>query len=265
MGKKILIIAIGVLVILGFGGIFVARYLKQASVPQEVKQSMKSRSTTDAKASGDAMATIDGQPIKAPQLKKSDSVWRNGAGVISDGQDTNSQNKPTRKLTKTAKSIIIYFSRSGSTELLASKIAKQTKADILEIVVQKPYAANYQQTLARANSERENQDYPPLAMQVPDLSQYKTVYLGYPIWAMTLSHPMASFLTDYGSRLSDKKIAPFMTEGGYGQGDSVQRIESIIRRQGGRQDRFTRALVVDGNKVDRADSQVDDWLKTIGD
>lgn len=38
-------------------------------------------------------------------------------------------------------------------------------------------------------------------MQVPDLNQYDTVYLGYSIWAMTLSHPMRSFLTTYGARL----------------------------------------------------------------
>lgn len=73
---------------------------------------------------------IDGNPIYAPQLTKSNSEWRNGYGAKSDGQDTNSENQPTRKLTKNAKSLIIYFSRSGSTELLASKIAKETNADI---------------------------------------------------------------------------------------------------------------------------------------
>ncbi|KRN28698.1 flavodoxin [Lactobacillus selangorensis] len=206
---------------------------------------------------------IAGQPIRANQLTRSDSTWQNGYGTPSDGNDTNSQNKPTRKLTKDAKSIIIYFSRSGSTELLASKIAKQTDADILEIVVKNPYSGNYKKTLARANSERESANYPELDMNVPDLSQYKTVYLGYPIWAMTLSHPMTEFLTDYGSRLSNKKIAPFMTEGGYGQGDSVDRIKQILKSQGATNDTFTKALVVDGNKVNKADERVDHWVKDV--
>ncbi|GEN94479.1 flavodoxin family protein [Pediococcus ethanolidurans] len=206
---------------------------------------------------------IDGNPIYAPQLTKSNSEWRNGYGTKSDGQDTNSENQPTRKLTKNAKSLIIYFSRSGSTELLASKIAKETNADILEIIVKNPYAGNYQKTLSRANSERESQNYPKIDMNVPDLSQYQTVYLGYPIWAMTLSHPMTAFLTEYGNQLSDKKIAPFMTEGGYGQGDSVDRIKEILRQQGAKQDTFTNALVVDGNKVDHADSRVMQWVKQV--
>lgn len=83
----------------------------------------------------DASGEIDGQLILAPQLSKTDSQWQNGAGIISDGKDTNSQNQPTRKITSTAKELIIYFSRSGSTELLASKIEQQTNADILEIVI----------------------------------------------------------------------------------------------------------------------------------
>ncbi|AVK62524.1 flavodoxin [Lactobacillus sp. CBA3605] len=203
---------------------------------------------------------IAGQPIAAYQLGKSASGWRNGYGTQSDNQDTNSKNQPTRRLTKAAKSIVIYFSRSGSTELLASKIAKQTDADLLEIVVSKPYPGNYQKTLARANSERESQDFPELHMQVPSLKQYDTVYLGYPIWAMTLSHPMTAFLIKNGNQLTDKKIAPFMTEGGYGQGDSVDRIKSILKSDGASENQFVSALVVDGNKVNQADKSINVWV-----
>ena len=81
---------------------------------------------------------------------------------------------------------------------------------------------------------------------------------------MTLSHPMTAFLSDYGNQLSNKKIAPFMSEGGYGQGDSVQVIKEILRQQGAVNNRFTSALVVDGNKIDHADKQVNDWLRVNG-
>lgn len=199
--------------------------------------------------------------ITAYQLGISNSDWRNGYGMPSDGKDTNSQNRPTRKLTDNAKSIIIYFSRSGSTELLASKIEKLTDSDMLEIVVNDSYSSNYQKTLSRANFERENQDYPELNMELPNLDQYGTVYLGYPIWAMTLSHPMTSFLNVYGRNLSNKRIIPFMSEGGYGQGNSVQRIKEILRQRGSVGNTFGSALVVDGNKVDHADNQIIAWTK----
>lgn len=206
---------------------------------------------------------IDGQPINAPQLGMPAIQWRNGYGVPSDGQDTNSQNTPTRRLTKDTKEIIIYFSRSGSTELLAAKLAKLTGADILEIVVKEPYSGKYRQTLSRANYERETASYPEVKMEVPDLSQYERVYLGFPIWAMTLAHPMTAFLLDYGNHLDQKAIVPFMSEGGYGQGNSVQRISQLLRQQGVSANVYPRPLVVDGNKVDRADYQIERWLKSL--
>lgn len=245
--RKQLLILILLVIVVGIGGIATLHFMNNNQNSRQVRK----ESTT---------ATIAGQPINAVQLSKSNSAWQNGANTVSDGKDTNSRNRPTLQLTKNAKSIIIYFSRSGSTELLASQIAQRTGADILEIVVKDPYASNYQQTLTRANAERENQDYPALNMTTPDLSQYQTVYLGYPIWAMTLSHPMTAFLTAYGRQLGNKKIAPFMTQGGYGQGDSVQRIQAILRAQGAVNDTFTPALVVDGNKVDRDTAQVDRWV-----
>ncbi|WP_434432440.1 flavodoxin [Lactiplantibacillus paraplantarum] len=206
---------------------------------------------------------ISGQLVTVYQLGKTASAWRHGAGTSSDGMDTNASNQPTRRLTKQARSIIIYFSRSGSTELLAKQIAKETQADILEIVVKEPYDSNYQQTLARANSERETANYPELNMQVPDLSQYQTVYLGYPVWAMTLSHPMTAFLIQYGSQLQHKQIAPFMTEGGYGQGDSVERLKGMLKVDGRSTNRYESALVIDGNKVNREIKQINQWTSRV--
>ena len=209
------------------------------------------------------MDQIAGQPIQAPQLGMSATQWRNGYGVSSDGQDTNSKNEPTRLLTKSATEIVIYFSRSGSTELLAAKIAKITGADILEIVVDEPYSGKYRQTLSRANYERQTKSYPELKMSVPDLSQYKRVYLGFPIWAMTLAHPMTSFLLKYGNQLGEKQIIPFMSEGGYGEGNSIQRISQILSQQGVQATVHSRPLIVDGNKVDKSNHQIERWLKSL--
>jgi Flavodoxins len=69
---------------------------------------------------------IFGQNINATQLNKANSEWQNGYGTQSDGMDTNSNNEPAYRITRSAKSIVIYFSRSGSTELVATKIAQET-------------------------------------------------------------------------------------------------------------------------------------------
>ncbi|OXC28823.1 flavodoxin family protein [Lactobacillus crispatus] len=79
---------------------------------------------------GSVVGQINGEDIRANQLERRGYDWENGYGTPSDGQDTNRDGQPVRKLTKDAKSIIIFWSRSGSTKLLASKIARETGANI---------------------------------------------------------------------------------------------------------------------------------------
>lgn len=187
---------------------------------------------------GSVVGQINGEDIRANQLGRHGYDWENGYVTPSDGQDTNRDGQPVRKLTKDAKSIIIFWSRSGSTKLLASKIARETGADILEITLRNPYPANYRKTLNRANRERIQNDSPELEMQLPDLSQYDTIYLGCQTWAITLSQPMRAFLLEYGGEFSNKKIAPFLSEGGYGSGDSTELIREFIARDGGKNKKF---------------------------
>lgn len=212
---------------------------------------------------GPVVGKINGQDIRANQLQRCGHDWENGYGTPSDGQDTNRDGQSVRKLTQKAKSIIIFWSRSGSTKLLASKIARKTGADILEITLKTPYPANYRQTLSRANRERIQNDPPELAMDLPDLSQYDTVYLGYHTWAMTLSQPLKAFLLQYGGQFSNKKMALFLTEGGYGTGNSTELVRELISQEGGKNNTYSPALVVDGNRVDESDSEVKSWLKEI--
>lgn len=150
-----------------------------------------------------------------------------GRGAQSDGEDTNAEEEPTRIISDDANSIIIYFSRSGNTQNLARMIYNEAGGDILELTVTEPYPSDYSQAVERANEERDNQEYPEINTDIPDLSQYDTVYLGYQTWAMTLSNPMISFLMDHGSDLSGKTIYPFSTNAGYGEGNSIERIEEL--------------------------------------
>lgn len=122
-----------------------------------------------------------------------DNSGNYGRGAVSDGADTNADVEPVRILTEDASSIIIYFSRSGNTENVAQQIESFTGADVLELQVEDPYPSDYEETVDRANEERESGDFPALATQIPDLSQYDTVFLGHPIWGMTIANPIALF------------------------------------------------------------------------
>lgn len=205
---------------------------------------------------------MDASRIQAPQVGLSDSEWNQSRGTVSDGKDTNSENAPTRILTADAKSLIVYFSRSGSTELLASKVQARTGADVIELVPAENYSSDYGQTVQRANGERQREDAPALNVEIPDLSQYDTIYLGYPIWGMTLAEPMASFVEQYGDQLAGKTLVPFSTNGSYGVGSSVDRIQNILSERGVTAT-ITHPYTIQGNQVDQADSSLDEWLQRI--
>lgn len=211
---------------------------------------------------GPIVGQILGKDIRANQLMRKGYDWDEGAGSPSDGQDTNALQGPVRKKTANATSLIIYWSRSGSTELLASKILKQIpEADVFQIQLKHPYPANYQETLDRANRERLTSNPPEVVPDLVDLSQYKDIYIGFQTWAMTLSQPLQGFFKKYGQEFVNKNIFPFETEGSYGAGNSINVMKRLIETAGGKNNTFSAPLVIDGNMVDESSSAIKTWVK----
>lgn len=90
------------------------------------------------------------QSAQSSSMSKIVGTNQYGRGAKSDGQDTNSNEAPTRILTEDADAIVIYFSRSGNTENLVKMIQKQTTTDVLELTISEPYPEDYDETVARA-------------------------------------------------------------------------------------------------------------------
>ena len=108
------------------------------------------------------------------------------------------------------KSIIIYYSKTGTTEKLAKRIQGDFGCDMLKLEAEAPYG-NYFSSLVRAKKELKN-DVPVKATNdIPELSGYDTVFVGYPIW--WLEPPV--LVTDFICRcnLDEKTIIPFSTSG----------------------------------------------------
>lgn len=184
-----------------------------------------SESNSSSDQNQTSSSSIASNQTAASELPLEDTEY--GRGATSDGDDTNANQEPTRILTDDAENIIIYFSRSGNSENLARMIHNENKADLLELSVTNPYPADYEDSVNRATEERESQNYPEISTDIPDLSQYENIYLGYQTWAMTLSNPITSFLTEHGSDFAGKTIHPFSTNAGYGEGDSLNRIAEL--------------------------------------
>lgn len=159
------------------------------------------------------------------------------------------------------KGLVIYFSCTGNTEVLAEEIAAQTGAELVRILPEEPYSEedlNYHEDDCRANMEQ-NDDAarPAIAGDALDLGEYDTLYLGFPIWWGKLPKIMLTFLDTYD--LSGKTVLPFCTSGGSG-------IEAVVSEIMGEE---PDANVKEGLRVSGSDSAdcadaVAKWLEANG-
>ena len=114
------------------------------------------------------------------------------------------------------KKLIAYFSASGITGRAARKLADAIKADIYQIRPERPYsAADLDWTDRKSRSSAEMKDEsarPAIAGDLPDLSAYDTLYIGFPIWWGVAPRIINTFME--GCDLSGREIVIFATSGG---------------------------------------------------
>lgn len=106
------------------------------------------------------------------------------------------------------KSIVIYFSESGNTKKAAQLIAQESKSDISELKRAEPYPDNYDKLVEVSGDELDNNVHPEI-LNVFDLKDYDTVYLGYPTWYHQPPMIIHSFFDKFD--LKNKVVIPFTT------------------------------------------------------
>lgn len=121
------------------------------------------------------------------------------------------------------KTLVLYFSATGTTKGVAEKIASVSGADLYEIVPKDPYTdadLNYSDSSTRATMEQNDPDarpeFEPIEIDIDNT--YSTVFLGYPIWWGQEPRIMDTFVESYD--LSDITVIPFCTSGSSGIGSS---------------------------------------------
>ena len=116
--------------------------------------------------------------------------------------------------------LVAYFSASGRTARLAQTIAQAAQADLYEIRPAQPYTSadlNWHDAHSRSSVEMKDPACrPAIAGDLPDLSRYDTIFVGFPIWWYQAPRIIETFLESYD--LSGKTIVPFCTSGGSGMG-----------------------------------------------
>lgn len=141
--------------------------------------------------------------------------------IISGCNNTNKKTKTKNINNENNKSVVLYFSATGTTKKVADKIATKSNSDIIEIIPKEEYKSedlNYNSD-CRANREQRDSKARPEIKNKIDISKYDTIYLGYPIWWGTNPKIILTLLDTYD--FSNKTIIPFCTSGSTGISGSV--------------------------------------------
>ena len=108
-----------------------------------------------------------------------------------------------------SKKLVAYFSASGVTEKMAKTLAE----------------LDWMNKKSRSSVEMSNPDSrPEIGNKIPDMGQYDTVFVGFPIWWYVAPTIINTFLESYD--FTGKKISTFATSGGSGMGKT----DSILKK-----------------------------------
>ncbi|MBQ3356086.1 MAG: flavodoxin [Oscillospiraceae bacterium] len=127
--------------------------------------------------------------------------------------------------------LVAYFSaESGRTAKVAKELAEKLGAELFEIKPVKPYTPadlRWMNPLARCNREKFGKQEVPVAEKVENLSQYDTVYVGFPIWYGCAPNVVNTFCKDYD--WSGITVHAFATSGGSGIGKTAEKLAPYVQ------------------------------------
>ena len=125
-----------------------------------------------------------------------------------------------------SKKLVAYFSASGVTAKVAQTLAEAIGADIFEIAPKVPYTEadlNWMDDKARSTVEMNDpSSRPEIESKRDNMSEYDTVFVGFPIWWYVAPTIINTFLESYD--LTGKTIIPFATSGTSGMGKTNEKL-----------------------------------------
>jgi len=129
------------------------------------------------------------------------------------------------------KTLVVYFSATGSTKAVAETIAAETGGDLLALEPAEPYTSDdldYNNADSRVSREHDDETLRDVALKattVANWDDYDTVYIGYPIWWGIAAWPVDTFVK--ANDFTGKTVIPFCTSASSGIGDSGAQLASL--------------------------------------
>jgi len=127
------------------------------------------------------------------------------------------------------KVLVAYFSATGNTKSVAETLASAINADLFEIVPEQAYTSddlNWHNDQSRSSVEMaDKSSRPAISSKIEDISQYKIVFVGSPIWWGREPSIMDTFIESYD--FAGKTVIPFVTSGSSDIGDYGANLQAL--------------------------------------
>ncbi len=155
---------------------------------------------------------------------------------------------------KQKKSLIVYFSATGTTAGVAKNIAEITGGELYEIVPQTPYTSadlNWRNKQSRSSVEmKDPASRPAIKGKKENIADYDVIFIGYPIWWNVAPVILNTFIESH--HLQGKTVMPFATSGSSSIDNSVAELKK----------RYPEINWKNGKRLNNADKQtITEWLK----
>lgn len=126
-----------------------------------------------------------------------------------------------------SKALVAYFSATGTTMNVATRLARVADGDLFAIAPANPYTSadlDWRDKQSRSTLEAANPSCRPvITSRVEHIEDYNTIFLGFPIWWYVAPAIVSTFLESYD--LAGKTVVLYATSGGSGMGKTA----SILR------------------------------------
>lgn len=146
----------------------------------------------------------------------------------------------------------------GNLEYTANVIWQTVGGDLFRIETVEQYPLEHEALVDQAAEEQDADARPALAVQIENVEQYDTIFLGYPNWWGDMPMPLYTFLEEYD--FSGKTIIPFTVHGGSGFSDTVSTIAELQPNAQVSED----GLSISRNSVADAEAEIISWAEGVG-
>lgn len=127
-----------------------------------------------------------------------------------------------------SKTLVIYFSRSGNTELMAYQIAELKKATIMNVIAD-DYKIGFKGWVNAMIDARKTKG--TVNIEKVDLSAYDTIYIGSPIWLYSPAPPVFEFVRK--NDLTGKKVILFNSMNSKFDQKYIDQFSAMVGENGG--------------------------------